>query len=112
MRSVHRTPLARAGAIILLGLGGPALGARLRLGRGRGGGKDYKLQMVNFQNVQYFGDFTIGGQALPVIYDTGSFEIIVLSTMCKKCEKGPTMYDPGRSRSFKDERLVAQHVFG
>lgn len=74
---------------------------------------DYKMELKNFQNVQYFGKFTVGGQELPVIYDTGSFEIIVLSTLCTNCEKGPAMYNPKLSMTFAEgDRLVAQHVFG
>lgn len=102
-------------ACVLSSVGG-AGAARLRLGRAtteaQGLKKDFKLKMVNFQNVQYFGDFTVGGQSLPVIYDTGSFEIIVLSTLCKKCAQGPAMYNPKLSKTLKDDHLVAQHVFG
>lgn len=35
--------------------------------------------------VQYFADITIGDQTFPAIYDTGSFEILVLSTRCERC---------------------------
>jgi hypothetical protein len=67
----------------------------------------------NYDNVQYSGTFTLGDQALPVIYDTGSFEIIVLSTLCKKCGEGLSMYDRKRSASFSSGGGVAsEHLFG
>lgn len=46
---------------------------------------DVRLRLNNYKNIQYIGTFTVGGQELPVIYDTGSFEIIVLSDLCKDC---------------------------
>jgi len=74
---------------------------------------DYWLKMSNYQNVQYFGEFTVGGQTLPVIYDTGSFEVIVLSTLCKDCEVGSPIYDANQSPTFsKGDGVVAEHVFG
>jgi len=74
---------------------------------------DVNLELKNFQNVQYMGDFYIGGQDLPVIYDTGSFEVIVLSDLCKKCETQGPMYSSSKSTSFSDgSKLVAQHTFG
>lgn len=56
--------------------------------------KEYHVELRNFQNVQYFGDITIGGvgeggaapQVFPAIYDTGSFEVMVLSDECAQCQ--------------------------
>jgi len=75
--------------------------------------QDYSMKLVNFQNVQYFGTFTAGNQELPVIYDTGSFEVILLSTLCTDCEAGPAMYDAKSSPTFDaGDGVMAQHVFG
>eukprot|EP00746_Dinoflagellata_sp_MGD_P003629 gnl/MRDRNA2_/MRDRNA2_107044_c0_seq1.p1 gnl/MRDRNA2_/MRDRNA2_107044_c0~~gnl/MRDRNA2_/MRDRNA2_107044_c0_seq1.p1 ORF type:complete len:471 (+),score=75.12 gnl/MRDRNA2_/MRDRNA2_107044_c0_seq1:114-1526(+) len=74
---------------------------------------DVNLALSNFQNVQYMGHFYIGGQDLPVIYDTGSFEIIVLSDLCKHCETAGPKYSSGMSSTFNPgQKLVAQHTFG
>jgi hypothetical protein len=73
----------------------------------------YKLRLENYQNVQYFGQFTAGGQTLPVIYDTGSFEVILLSKLCEHCQVNCPVYDQKKSNTFNTgENIVAQHVFG
>lgn len=73
----------------------------------------YTLQLNNFQNVQYSGSFSVGGQELPVIYDTGSFEVLVLSTRCAKCTGGTAVvYDHTQSHTFVASSLQAEHHFG
>jgi len=97
------------------------MGARLRRGRldrNTSTAKqeqvyEYKLHLRNYQNVQYFGEFTVGGQTLPVVYDTGSFEVIVLSTLCTDCEVGSPIYDSKQSSTFHEgDGAVVEHVFG
>jgi len=74
---------------------------------------DYRLELSNFNNVQYSGVFSLGGQSLPVVYDTGSFEILVLSTLCTSCAQGLAKYDSSRSTTFVSAGgLQAEHVFG
>eukprot|EP00927_Polykrikos_kofoidii_P059940 TRINITY_DN55029_c0_g1_i1.p1 TRINITY_DN55029_c0_g1~~TRINITY_DN55029_c0_g1_i1.p1 ORF type:complete len:457 (-),score=54.84 TRINITY_DN55029_c0_g1_i1:125-1495(-) len=71
------------------------------------------MELRNWNNVQYTGPISIGGQILPVIYDTGSFEVIVLSTLCQHCTKELTAYDSTMSKSFvgaSDHTM--QHFFG
>ena len=61
------------------------------------------MRLSNHFNVQYSGRFTIGDQELPMIYDTGSFEVpasleldlwqvLVLSTKCRSCVKSLSMW--------------------
>lgn len=71
----------------------------------------YDLVLDSHFNVQYSGKFTIGGQSFPVIYDTGSFEVLVLSTLCTQCLKTLAMYDSSKSQTFTDGKLVADHDF-
>mmetsp|Transcript_18111 Transcript_18111/g.42303 ORF Transcript_18111/g.42303 Transcript_18111/m.42303 type:complete len:461 (-) Transcript_18111:75-1457(-) len=73
---------------------------------------DYRLTLTNHDNVQYTAPFSVGEQVLPVIYDTGSFEIIVLSTLCTTCTGGQEVYDSAKSASFVASELQAQHEFG
>merc|ERR1719149_368370 len=61
---------------------------------------DFYLKLSNFNNVQYSAPLSIGGQTLPVIYDTGSFEILVLSKLCPTCEARHSVYDNTLSSSF------------
>lgn len=75
--------------------------------------KDYSIRLNNHFNVQYSGRFTIGDQELPMIYDTGSFEVLVLSTKCTSCVKSLSMYDYKQSHSFRESpsHVVAEHAF-
>lgn len=75
--------------------------------------KDYSIQLSNHFNVQYSGRFTLGDQELPMIYDTGSFEVLVLSTKCSSCVKTLSMYDYKKSNSFRESpsHVVAEHAF-
>merc|ERR1719160_1401335 len=77
------------------------------------GAPTYKLKLNNYMNVQYYADFTVGGQTLPAIYDTGSFEIIVLSELCTSCTTTVPVYNAELSSTFQPgERLVQKHTFG
>jgi len=75
---------------------------------------DYNLRLDNFNNVQYSAPLSIGGQTLPVIYDTGSFEILVLSKLCTSCEARHSVYDQAKSASFSTATpaVVTEHLFG
>jgi len=75
---------------------------------------DYRLRLDNFNSVQYSAPITIGGQTLPVIYDTGSFEILVLSTLCRTCAYNNGVYDHSLSRSFSSASpaVTTEHLFG
>lgn len=75
---------------------------------------DYWLKLANFNNVQYNAPLSIGGQTLPVIYDTGSFEVLVLSKLCADCEAMHAMYDQAQSSSFagNNPAVASQHNFG
>jgi hypothetical protein len=74
----------------------------------------YWLRLDNFNNVQYSAPLSVGGQTLPVIYDTGSFEILVLSKLCHTCEAKHAVYDQGKSTSFAATvpNVVTEHLFG
>lgn len=75
--------------------------------------QDYVLQLQNFENVQYSGAFTLGTQMMPVVYDTGSFEVLVLSTKCYTCSANLKKYDESQSSSFVSANgLQATHMFG
>lgn len=74
---------------------------------------DYRVSLANSNNVQYSGAFVAGRQSLPVVYDTGSFEILVLSTLCSTCSNGHVIYDQRKSDSFvSSQGAVTEHLFG
>lgn len=70
----------------------------------------YKQPLENFQNAQYYGDMEIGGQKIKGIFDTGSFELLVLSSRCTSCRRHP--YDYALSKTYVNNGTLAQHVFG
>eukprot|EP00931_Biecheleriopsis_adriatica_P017137 TRINITY_DN12391_c0_g1_i1.p1 TRINITY_DN12391_c0_g1~~TRINITY_DN12391_c0_g1_i1.p1 ORF type:complete len:522 (+),score=102.21 TRINITY_DN12391_c0_g1_i1:67-1632(+) len=74
---------------------------------------EYELSLDNHLNVQYSGLFTIGMQELHAIYDTGSFEVLTLSTRCKKCVKSLKMYNDKNSITFRESSraVTAKHDF-
>lgn len=70
----------------------------------------YAQQLENHMNTQYVGDFEIGGQKMKAIYDTGSFEILVLSTRCEECVV--QQYDRHKSEHYEKNGTLVRHVFG
>eukprot|EP00747_Dinoflagellata_sp_TGD_P030335 gnl/TRDRNA2_/TRDRNA2_134556_c0_seq3.p1 gnl/TRDRNA2_/TRDRNA2_134556_c0~~gnl/TRDRNA2_/TRDRNA2_134556_c0_seq3.p1 ORF type:complete len:526 (-),score=70.33 gnl/TRDRNA2_/TRDRNA2_134556_c0_seq3:84-1661(-) len=73
----------------------------------------FMLMLDNYKFVQYTAPFTLDGQELPVIYDTGSFEIIVLSDLCKDCDVTVPVYSSKKSDTFKPgSRDIKTHYFG
>jgi hypothetical protein len=99
--------------VVLAVFSEPALSSRLRLLKANEDSSDFKLRMDNFNNVQYSAPLSVGSQTMPVIYDTGSFEILVLSTMCKTCSRDHDFYDSRKSATFLTaEGVTAEHLFG
>jgi hypothetical protein len=74
--------------------------------------KSYRQTLHNFQNVQYYADFDIGGQIISGIFDTGSFELLVRSTRCDHCMHPTPPYNHEKSKSYHKNGTVTQHVFG
>jgi hypothetical protein len=74
--------------------------------------KPHVQVLQNYQNVQYFADFLIGGQKIRGIFDTGSFELIVRSTRCSSCKHPTTPYDRKKSTTYEKNGTVIRHVFG
>lgn len=60
------------------------------------------LDLYNYQNLQHYGFVYIGGQEIPVMFDTGSTRTWIASINCysKGCNKH-VKYDPYVSKSFK-----------
>lgn len=88
----------------------------LREGRGRrrpapAGGLPFRQRLENYEEVQYHGSLQLGGQDIRAIYDTGSFDILVVSTRCSQCRGA--VYNPGASPTFHAYGGdVVEHSFG
>jgi len=70
----------------------------------------YRQPMQNWQNTQYSATFKIGPVDMQGIFDTGSFELLVLSEKCEHCSVTP--YDPTTSTTYRKNGTIVQHVFG
>jgi len=70
------------------------------------------IVLTNYKGVEYTGPITIGGQVLPAIWDTGSFDIMVASDHCKSCNIPPslTIFKNKSSKTFtKGQCKVTSH---
>jgi len=72
----------------------------------------YRQTLHNFQNVQYYADFEIGGQPIAGIFDTGSFELLVRSSRCTHCAHPSPPYDRHKSETYMKNGTMTKHVFG
>mmetsp|Transcript_45389 Transcript_45389/g.105306 ORF Transcript_45389/g.105306 Transcript_45389/m.105306 type:complete len:438 (+) Transcript_45389:118-1431(+) len=79
----------------------------------KGGDAPFAIKLQNHIGVQYIGPVSFGGQEFGAIYDTGSFEAIVLSTRCRSCSDEIKQYNREMSDSFKPlDNESHVHVFG
>lgn len=106
MRPISAIALAASVAI-----SGHAVNLRRSAGQ-RGQLPPYRQTLHNFQNVQYYGDFLIGGQVISGIFDTGSFELLTRSTRCDHCVHPTPPYDRTKSKTYVKNGTVAKHVYG
>jgi len=74
----------------------------------------YKQKLANFQNTQYYGEISVGGQVLHGIFDTGSFELLVLSSRCTHCARAGEVYNHANSATYAplNGSNIAEYHFG
>jgi len=63
-------------------------------------------------DVQYYGKLSIGQQKVNAVYDTGSFELLVLSKKCNHCGNANRLYDSSESKAHKYGSMRVMHSFG
>eukprot|EP00929_Paragymnodinium_shiwhaense_P015924 TRINITY_DN124006_c0_g1_i1.p1 TRINITY_DN124006_c0_g1~~TRINITY_DN124006_c0_g1_i1.p1 ORF type:complete len:462 (+),score=38.74 TRINITY_DN124006_c0_g1_i1:61-1446(+) len=81
---------------------GRVLSLKSRVNAPKGTGDDtVRLRLDNHLGVQYSGPVTMGGQTLQAVYDTGSFEILAMSTHCRACQSHLKLYNNETSESFR-----------
>jgi hypothetical protein len=76
--------------------------------------QEFKLTLDNHKGVQYTAPITLNNQTLRAVYDTGSFEIMAISRLCKVCSlpSGLNTYDNATSPTFKKgNRPIVDHHF-
>lgn len=71
------------------------------------------IPLKNFKNSQYIGNIYVGKpiQKVPVIFDTGSGNLWVTSSLCNTC-KNPQVYNRLLSSEFKSIGLGVEVTFG
>lgn len=67
--------------------------------------------MENVGDVEYISYFSVGGQTVAGVFDTGSFELVVFSSACKTCGVAGK-YDPSQSASHKNGSLNTMQSYG
>lgn len=72
----------------------------------------YVQTLHNHQNVQYFAEFSIGGQEVAGIFDTGSSQLLVRSTDCASCAHPTPPYDNKKSSTYVNNGTIAAHHYG
>lgn len=71
-----------------------------------------QLKLANHWGVQYVAPVSIGGQTLQAVYDTGSFEVMAVSSQCASCKTKMARYDNRSSATFWAGDYPAEnHIF-
>lgn len=74
-------------------------------------GQGHRQVMRNVGDTQYLSYFTLGGQTMAGILDTGSFELVVFSQICTSCGKA-AQYDPSLSATHRAGSMFAGQYYG
>lgn len=71
------------------------------------------IELKNFKNSQYIGNIFLGDpiQQFPVIFDTGSGNLLVTSSLCNNCLNS-FIYNHKKSKNFKYIGLEVEVTFG
>mmetsp|Transcript_54650 Transcript_54650/g.98121 ORF Transcript_54650/g.98121 Transcript_54650/m.98121 type:complete len:541 (+) Transcript_54650:58-1680(+) len=72
----------------------------------------YAQELMNFGDVQYAGNITVGGQELLAVLDTGSFENLVFSADCMGCGDTTVLYRHEDHSSYQMDEWKSTHAFG
>jgi hypothetical protein len=75
--------------------------------------QDYRQPLKNYDDMVYLAQMSVGNQHLQGILDTGSYELLVFSTLCSTCGDAYWLFDPTWSSSLVvDEGIQIVHSFG
>jgi len=61
----------------------------------------YRQELLNYKDLQFYGNVTVGGQSMYAVLDTGSIEFVVLSDKCQYwCGHKKPLYHSNTSGSY------------
>jgi len=70
------------------------------------------LELQNHVGMQYSAPITLGDQTLLGVYDTGSFDIMTISSHCLDCNSSLRLYSSETSETFqRGDRPAGMHVY-
>lgn len=73
------------------------------------------VELNNYKGMEYAGPITLGGQSLMAIYDTGSYDLMVVSDHCSTCSVPNKLkvYNSKTSKTFKKGKTkeAFEHFF-
>jgi hypothetical protein len=72
---------------------------------------NFPVPLHNFQDAQYYGPVSVGGQQFQVIFDTGSSNLWVPAENCSSCGSHPK-YDPTKSKTYKADGRIFDIMYG
>lgn len=61
----------------------------------------YRMELRNFKGVQYSSPVLLGGQAIRAIFDSGSWQVMAISSQCLECKLNMPVYNSDKSATFK-----------
>jgi len=70
-----------------------------------------EIVVNDYQNAEYYGSITVGGQSFQVIFDTGSSNLWVPSKKCTNCGS-KSLYDSSASSSYVANGTVFKIEYG
>jgi len=71
----------------------------------------YWQELRNVADTQYYGNISVGGQVLEAVFDTGSLELIVISSRCEHCGDESRLYRANNASHKYGPRTVL-HSYG
>uniref|UniRef100_A0A7S4VWU4 Peptidase A1 domain-containing protein n=1 Tax=Alexandrium monilatum TaxID=311494 RepID=A0A7S4VWU4_9DINO len=107
---MHRM-LVRSGLILCLIASAAGLRSRGSSEVDVGQPTPYRQKLGNQQDMQYFGQLSLGKQSMKGIFDTGSFELLVFTRECKGCGTARA-YEVGKYPTFKPGSSHQVHAYG
>eukprot|EP00448_Togula_jolla_P013089 CAMPEP_0170600184 /NCGR_PEP_ID=MMETSP0224-20130122/17202_1 /TAXON_ID=285029 /ORGANISM="Togula jolla, Strain CCCM 725" /LENGTH=558 /DNA_ID=CAMNT_0010924899 /DNA_START=27 /DNA_END=1700 /DNA_ORIENTATION=- len=72
-----------------------------------------RVTLRNNFDVEYTAEITVGGEKLNAVLDTGSFDVVILSTECDySCGDVGLLYNEQRSSTFQSGNITAEQFYG